>query len=250
MFLAQVLPMVNASALHPPSRTALEFVLSTHLCSLDCRSRLLSQFPWTQSSHLLCVSRFVCIILFILNLCRSNHPGKLTKIGSELEKRLRNECRKARSGNLRSRAWVFVWLIICRCLSVSKFSPDYLGHLPVPCNRMSAWHSSTLAISYDFRGNDTRCYSNWFRGYSQSCQCGRSFVTFLFLHQFIYYSSLHGRHLQMDISLVQTARWQKATSQLFKSLPPWVVVRSKIQKLKIGTPAAIVSTTLNVQILC
>ena len=37
---------------------------------------------------------------------RSNHPGKLTKIGSELEKRLKVECRRAKTGNIRSRAQV------------------------------------------------------------------------------------------------------------------------------------------------
>lgn len=34
----------------------------------------------------------------------SNHPEKLAKIGSELEKRVRTESRKARSGNIKMRA--------------------------------------------------------------------------------------------------------------------------------------------------
>ncbi|EEB93113.1 hypothetical protein MPER_08276 [Moniliophthora perniciosa FA553] len=34
----------------------------------------------------------------------SNHPDKIAKLGSELEKRLRNECRKARLGNMRMRS--------------------------------------------------------------------------------------------------------------------------------------------------
>jgi hypothetical protein len=34
----------------------------------------------------------------------SNHPGKLTKLGSELLKRVKTESRKAQSGNLRMRA--------------------------------------------------------------------------------------------------------------------------------------------------
>ncbi len=38
-------------------------------------------------------------------LCSSsNHPGKLNKLGGELEKRLKLECRKAKSGNQRTRA--------------------------------------------------------------------------------------------------------------------------------------------------
>lgn len=41
----------------------------------------------------------------------SNHPGKLTKLGSELEKRLRTECRKAKAGNIRSRACVVLDLL-------------------------------------------------------------------------------------------------------------------------------------------
>jgi hypothetical protein len=36
----------------------------------------------------------------------SNHPAKLTKLGTELEKRIRPEARKARAGNLRPRAYV------------------------------------------------------------------------------------------------------------------------------------------------
>jgi len=34
----------------------------------------------------------------------SNHPGKLNKLGNELEKRARAECLKARAGNTRLRA--------------------------------------------------------------------------------------------------------------------------------------------------
>ncbi|TFK43401.1 hypothetical protein BDQ12DRAFT_674918 [Crucibulum laeve] len=47
----------------------------------------------------------------------SNHPGKLTKLGNELEKRLRAECRKARNGNIRSRASLLISLSILRSLA-------------------------------------------------------------------------------------------------------------------------------------
>ncbi|KAF9476499.1 hypothetical protein BDN70DRAFT_882331 [Pholiota conissans] len=47
----------------------------------------------------------------------SNHPGKLTKIGSELDKRLKGECRKSRSGNIRSRASLLISLSILRSLA-------------------------------------------------------------------------------------------------------------------------------------
>jgi hypothetical protein len=47
----------------------------------------------------------------------SNHPGKLTKIGSELDKRLKVECRKAKSGNIRSRASLLISLSILRALA-------------------------------------------------------------------------------------------------------------------------------------
>ncbi|KJA30169.1 hypothetical protein HYPSUDRAFT_32272 [Hypholoma sublateritium FD-334 SS-4] len=47
----------------------------------------------------------------------SNHPGKLAKIGSELDKRLKGECRKAKSGNIRSRAALLISLSILRSLA-------------------------------------------------------------------------------------------------------------------------------------
>jgi|SRR5882762_766414 len=34
----------------------------------------------------------------------SNHPGKINKLGSELEKRIKTECRKAQTGNIRAKA--------------------------------------------------------------------------------------------------------------------------------------------------
>ncbi|ESK94402.1 cellular morphogenesis-related protein [Moniliophthora roreri MCA 2997] len=46
----------------------------------------------------------------------SNHPDKIAKLGSELEKRLRNECRKARSGNMRMRSSLLISLAILRSL--------------------------------------------------------------------------------------------------------------------------------------
>ncbi|KAJ7507965.1 hypothetical protein B0H11DRAFT_1969523 [Mycena galericulata] len=47
----------------------------------------------------------------------SNHPGKLTKLGSELEKRVKAECKKAQSGNLRTRASLLITLAIFRSLA-------------------------------------------------------------------------------------------------------------------------------------
>ncbi|KAG6911231.1 hypothetical protein DXG01_003098 [Tephrocybe rancida] len=47
----------------------------------------------------------------------SNHPAKVTKIGSEIEKRLRNEARKARAGNIRARALLLISLAILRALA-------------------------------------------------------------------------------------------------------------------------------------
>ncbi|KAJ7228514.1 hypothetical protein GGX14DRAFT_413541 [Mycena pura] len=47
----------------------------------------------------------------------SNHPGKLTKLGSELEKRVKAECKKAQSGNIRTRASLLITLAIFRGLA-------------------------------------------------------------------------------------------------------------------------------------
>ncbi|KAG7096789.1 hypothetical protein E1B28_004199 [Marasmius oreades] len=48
----------------------------------------------------------------------SNHPDKIAKLGNELEKRLRSECRKAQSGNLRARASLLITLAIFRSLAI------------------------------------------------------------------------------------------------------------------------------------
>ncbi|KAJ7781089.1 hypothetical protein B0H16DRAFT_1877878 [Mycena metata] len=47
----------------------------------------------------------------------SNHPSKLAKLGGELEKRVKLECRKAQSGNLRTRASLLITLAIFRALA-------------------------------------------------------------------------------------------------------------------------------------
>lgn len=36
----------------------------------------------------------------------SNRPGKINKLASELEKRVRLDCRKAKAGNIRARSYV------------------------------------------------------------------------------------------------------------------------------------------------
>ncbi|KAF5390722.1 hypothetical protein D9757_002661 [Collybiopsis confluens] len=48
----------------------------------------------------------------------SNHPEKLTKLGAELEKRVKVESRKARSGNIRIRASLLITLAIFRSLAI------------------------------------------------------------------------------------------------------------------------------------
>ncbi|EKM80168.1 hypothetical protein AGABI1DRAFT_120198 [Agaricus bisporus var. burnettii JB137-S8] len=50
----------------------------------------------------------------------SNNRGKLTKLGAELEKRLKTECRKTCNGNLRMRASLLVTLSIFRSLAECK----------------------------------------------------------------------------------------------------------------------------------
>ncbi|TFK75768.1 hypothetical protein BDN72DRAFT_809365 [Pluteus cervinus] len=47
----------------------------------------------------------------------SNHPSKLTKLGSELEKRAKSECRKAKAGSARYRTLLLITLAIIRTLA-------------------------------------------------------------------------------------------------------------------------------------
>ncbi|KAJ7068417.1 hypothetical protein C8F01DRAFT_1364767 [Mycena amicta] len=63
----------------------------------------------------------------------SNHPGKLTKLGSELEKRVKLECKKAQAGNIRTRASLLISLAILRALAtecrrdIALFSPSLIA---------------------------------------------------------------------------------------------------------------------------
>ncbi|KAF8639813.1 hypothetical protein AX17_001071 [Amanita inopinata Kibby_2008] len=63
----------------------------------------------------------------------SNHPGKLDKMGGELEKRIKAEARKARVGNMRTRASLLVSLAILRALAIecrrdiNIFSPSLIS---------------------------------------------------------------------------------------------------------------------------
>ncbi|KAF7355448.1 Cellular morphogenesis-related protein [Mycena sanguinolenta] len=65
----------------------------------------------------------------------SNHPGKLAKLGSELEKRVKVETRKAQSGNIRTRASLLITLAIFRSLAtecrrdIALFSPSLIASI-------------------------------------------------------------------------------------------------------------------------
>ncbi|THV08394.1 hypothetical protein K435DRAFT_740455 [Dendrothele bispora CBS 962.96] len=67
----------------------------------------------------------------------SNHPEKLSKLGSELEKRVKTECRKFRSGNVRNRATLLLELSIFRSLAIecrrdiALLSPSLLASIEV-----------------------------------------------------------------------------------------------------------------------
>ncbi|EPQ59402.1 hypothetical protein GLOTRDRAFT_70807 [Gloeophyllum trabeum ATCC 11539] len=47
----------------------------------------------------------------------ANRPGKITKLGSELEKRVRADCRRAQAGNTRARASLLITLSILKALA-------------------------------------------------------------------------------------------------------------------------------------
>ncbi|KAG6821583.1 hypothetical protein H0H93_000092 [Arthromyces matolae] len=71
-----------------------------------------------------------------LSYYASNHPSKLTKVGSEIEKRVRHEARKARAGNIRTRASLLMSLAILRALATE-------------CRRDIALLSPSLVASVD-----------------------------------------------------------------------------------------------------
>ncbi|KAJ3573353.1 hypothetical protein NP233_g2488 [Leucocoprinus birnbaumii] len=73
----------------------------------------------------------------------SNNRGKLTKLGAELEKRLRAECRKACSGNLRMRASLLITLSIFRSLAleckrdIALLSPSLVSSVEITLTSLS-----------------------------------------------------------------------------------------------------------------
>ncbi|KAL0949391.1 hypothetical protein HGRIS_009455 [Hohenbuehelia grisea] len=79
-----------------------------------------------------------------------NHPGKLNKLGSELEKRLKAECRKAKAGNTRTRASLLISLSIFRALAVecrrdiSLLSPPLVSAVNVT---LSSLHSDLEVVA-------------------------------------------------------------------------------------------------------
>ena len=93
---------------------------------------------------------YVLLYSLIFEL-RSNHPGKLTKIGSELEKRLKMECRKAKAGNIRSRAYVnhsYMGFILLNPFSRSLLiSLSIFRSLATECRRDIALLSPSLVGS-------------------------------------------------------------------------------------------------------
>lgn len=65
----------------------------------------------------------------------SNHPAKLTKLGGELEKKVKSESKKARAGNIRTRASLLISLAIFRSLTtecrhnITLLSPSLMAAL-------------------------------------------------------------------------------------------------------------------------
>lgn len=74
----------------------------------------------------------------------SNNRGKLTKLGVELEKRLRTESRKACSGNLRMRASLLITLSILRSLAleckrdIALLSPSLVNSVEITLTTMTS----------------------------------------------------------------------------------------------------------------
>ncbi|KAG7449059.1 uncharacterized protein BT62DRAFT_985448 [Guyanagaster necrorhizus] len=116
----------------------------------------------------------------------SNHPGKLTKLGSELEKRLRVECRKARSGNIRTRASLLITLAIFRALAtecrrdIALLSPSLVASVDAALSSVpsdleviaraasvfTAWTTYTNGQLIGADSNFTRDYLSALRGFA------------------------------------------------------------------------------------
>ncbi|KAF8897677.1 hypothetical protein BD779DRAFT_1492068 [Infundibulicybe gibba] len=121
----------------------------------------------------------------------SNHPSKLTKLGGELEKRLRVECRKARDGNTRTRASLLITLSIFRALAtecrreIALLSPSLMASVEVTISTLpadlevvaraatvvTAWTTYTDGHLVGTDSNMTRDYISALRHFSSLSCC-------------------------------------------------------------------------------
>lgn len=119
----------------------------------------------------------------------SNRPGKIAKLGSELEKRVLADARKAKSGNVRARATLLITLNImkaltteCRrdltLLSASLMSslnatlgalPNDLEVVAKVASVFAAWAAYTSGQLLGVDQNLTRDYLSLLRGFSTLC---------------------------------------------------------------------------------
>ncbi|KAH8105952.1 hypothetical protein BXZ70DRAFT_886723 [Cristinia sonorae] len=73
----------------------------------------------------------------------SNRPGKINKLTSELERRVRVDCKKAQAGNLRARATLLITLAILKALAtecrrdISLLSSSLLGSISVTLSSLT-----------------------------------------------------------------------------------------------------------------
>ena len=92
----------------------------------------------------------------------ANHPGKIHKVGNDLEKRVKANCTKATAGNSRARAYVVIYGLACVRLSIPPRSLlitlAILRTLAVECRRdislLSPPLVSCLRITLDYMSSD------------------------------------------------------------------------------------------------
>lgn len=133
----------------------------------------------------------------------SNNPGKLTKLGIEVEKHLKNDCRRAQTGNVRSRASVSLLLSlnfprVNRCRRSLLISLAILRALATECRRDIALLSSYLLTSVE---STLASISSDLEVVARVASVVR--LLWASLLEIDFFSSLHGPHTPMANSLAQ-----------------------------------------------
>ena len=174
----------------------------------------------------------------------SNRPGKIHKLASELEKRVKTDTKKAQAGNTRSRACV----IPCYTCVVFRVQALYRSllitlyifkALAAECRRDIALLTSFLvsAVNTTLSAllSDLEVVAR-----AATVVCAPNDVSAILI-MYLPHSLQHGQPIQTVISLAWTEKSPRITCHACNTSPTWESRGSMIVRLGIGMPSSLSS---------